>query len=477
MRGGKLNEDINTTFGGNTILTLDHEDGMEVSKQLRLALTSNMAKVVDLFKEWDINHDGRISKVEFRRSITRLLDERPPKEAVDALFDEMDADRGGTIEYRELYKLLRRRKSDGPRKPLWAARRRSPRRPLPRRWQTGDPWRRPRGEGKPEPVKLPPPRELCLLCRADKGGKVGAQARALRVARRAQLGACRGDTPRADDPLPDGQREAVASPRRRAHQARRQHQPHRGARPCEARVDQSIPGASGEEDTRAQPLKSAEGRQAEMIMATGAFVAHYSRPSPPPDQEGAGPSGMTTSALAARLYCDAGQPDVADAEHGRLLGDIGPLGIRRPGTAISITDEYFKPSSLLESPWNTHPERRGMAGGVHAAGGAPEKASRGASRGSGGGSPPSPGAGGPPSPGSPSRREREEIQAFPAHIPPRAMWREDVGKQIAYLRVPSSREGSEGTTRGAASHISSPTARQRPQSASRRRCARQPAPH
>ena len=444
LRGGKLNEDINTTFGGNTILTLDHEDGMEVSKQLRLALTSNMAKVVDLFKEWDINHDGRISKVEFRRSITRLLDERPPKEAVDALFDEMDADRGGTIEYRELYKLLRRRKSDGPRKPLWAAKAAKPKTAPP-----DDGRLEIRGgvleeRVEPDPVKLPPPPSFVSSAVQTKAAKS-----ARKLARSASHGGL--SLARAEAILL-GQMihcptDSVKQSRRRVVELTKLGDNINRTAERDLAKQESINRfrAQAEKRIRAQRSKSAEGRQAEMIMATGAFVARASRPSQPPDQEGAGPSGMTTSAIDRTSTATPGSPTWQMQSTGGFSATSGLSEIRRPGTAISITDEYFKPSSLLESPWNTHPESSWNGRWSPSGRWSPEKASRGASRGSGGGSPPSPGAGGPPSPGSPSRREREEIQAFPAHIPPRAMWREDVGKQIAYLRVPSSREGSEAS--------------------------------
>jgi len=64
-------------------------------------------RVMDLFREWDDNGDGQITKDEFKKAIPKL-GLTCPMDAVDALFDEFDLDRGGTITFRELNKQLRR---------------------------------------------------------------------------------------------------------------------------------------------------------------------------------------------------------------------------------------------------------------------------------------------------------------------------------------------------------------------------------
>ena len=92
-------------------------------ERLREALTANAARVTDLFREWDDDGDGAVDKREFR-AVLPLLGEALERDAfgggpggggamptvreVDALFDSFDADGSGSIDYRELHRLLRR---------------------------------------------------------------------------------------------------------------------------------------------------------------------------------------------------------------------------------------------------------------------------------------------------------------------------------------------------------------------------------
>ena len=75
--------------------------------QLRSTLAANHAKVLDLFRTWDRNGDGTVGKPEMRRAIASLGFDAPA-EAVDLLFESFDRDGGGAIEYKELYRVLRR---------------------------------------------------------------------------------------------------------------------------------------------------------------------------------------------------------------------------------------------------------------------------------------------------------------------------------------------------------------------------------
>ena len=69
--------------------------------------------MLDLFREWDEDGDGQVSKKEFRRAIPMLgLD--VPQSEIDTLFDEFDLDGGGEIGLSEMQKMLRR--GDGARK-------------------------------------------------------------------------------------------------------------------------------------------------------------------------------------------------------------------------------------------------------------------------------------------------------------------------------------------------------------------------
>ena len=78
-----------------------------MAQQLRDILSKNGVRVVDLFREWDEDGDGTISKKEFRKAIPLIVLD-VPKAAVDQLFDEWDPDQSGMISLAELIKKLRR---------------------------------------------------------------------------------------------------------------------------------------------------------------------------------------------------------------------------------------------------------------------------------------------------------------------------------------------------------------------------------
>ena len=65
-------------------------------------------RVIDLFRDWDEDANGLIDKAEFFKGIVALGVDAKRDEA-NELFDIFDIDGGGTIEYRELNKLLRQR--------------------------------------------------------------------------------------------------------------------------------------------------------------------------------------------------------------------------------------------------------------------------------------------------------------------------------------------------------------------------------
>ena len=133
------------------------------------ALAANAGRVIDLFREWDTDGDGEVSKQELRRAIAALgLD--VPDEDADALFDTFDPDGSGSIEYAELKKALKRRAAP-PAPPLQARPARSPTRPVAEGRQLGD-----RTGGK-QPAQRPTP----------SGG--GGGAAAARAAAEAYAGA------------------------------------------------------------------------------------------------------------------------------------------------------------------------------------------------------------------------------------------------------------------------------------------------
>ena len=76
---------------------------------LREALALSATRVIDLFKEWDEDGDGAVTKKEFRRAVPMLgLDPVPSKADIDALFDQWDPDGSGNIDFKELNKILRK---------------------------------------------------------------------------------------------------------------------------------------------------------------------------------------------------------------------------------------------------------------------------------------------------------------------------------------------------------------------------------
>ena len=80
----------------------------DVQEQLRQILTDNAVRVIDLFRDWDDDEDGKVSKKEFRKAMAALGLKVGRKDA-DALFDTFDPDGGGSIDYKELQKALKRR--------------------------------------------------------------------------------------------------------------------------------------------------------------------------------------------------------------------------------------------------------------------------------------------------------------------------------------------------------------------------------
>ena len=63
--------------------------GLPVQEQLRKALTRQAVRVIDLFREWDENGDGRVTKKEFRRAMG-MLGLEAPRTDVDLVFDSFD---------------------------------------------------------------------------------------------------------------------------------------------------------------------------------------------------------------------------------------------------------------------------------------------------------------------------------------------------------------------------------------------------
>ena len=94
-------------------LVVDATSDVPVVEQIMASLQKNAVRVMDLFREWDENGDGQITKKEFCHAMPRLGIEAPSKE-FEELFDSFDPDGSGAIDMKELNKGLRRKVVQDP---------------------------------------------------------------------------------------------------------------------------------------------------------------------------------------------------------------------------------------------------------------------------------------------------------------------------------------------------------------------------
>ena len=73
--------------------------------QLHEGLHKHSITVMQLFKEWDQDHDCTVSREEFRRGVCLLGFEAPPEE-IDSIFDAFDETHNGSLEFGELKHAL-----------------------------------------------------------------------------------------------------------------------------------------------------------------------------------------------------------------------------------------------------------------------------------------------------------------------------------------------------------------------------------
>ena len=80
--------------------------GPSVPEQLQTILRDNFLKVLDIFRMWDVDDDGTISKKEFAEAIGALGYDTS-RDDTDAVFAEFDTDGSGVLDYHEMYQQLR----------------------------------------------------------------------------------------------------------------------------------------------------------------------------------------------------------------------------------------------------------------------------------------------------------------------------------------------------------------------------------
>ena len=80
-------------------------DAPPISQQLVSALRQNATRTIDLFRAWDVDGSGEVTRKEFHSGMKKL-GFNAPKLAINNLFDEWDTDDGGKIKLGELQKVL-----------------------------------------------------------------------------------------------------------------------------------------------------------------------------------------------------------------------------------------------------------------------------------------------------------------------------------------------------------------------------------
>jgi len=112
-RGSKMTaKNVNVNYVSSRVavlpdtIKLDASSGISVQEQLRAVLIETSVKLIDLFREWDIDGNGALDKKELRQAVAALGYEAPRKD-VDALFDSIDDDGTGLIEFEEFKKALK----------------------------------------------------------------------------------------------------------------------------------------------------------------------------------------------------------------------------------------------------------------------------------------------------------------------------------------------------------------------------------
>jgi Ca2+-binding EF-hand superfamily protein len=81
-------------------------DAPPVGEQIVGALRSNHGKVIDLFRSWDDNGNGTVTREEFHKAMSALGLE-VPRATIDEIFTGWDRDGGGELALQELDRILR----------------------------------------------------------------------------------------------------------------------------------------------------------------------------------------------------------------------------------------------------------------------------------------------------------------------------------------------------------------------------------
>ena len=87
---------------------LEEQAALSPEEQLSKYLAQHWTRILDLFRKWDVNNDGLISRREFRDGMSHLSLISDPEEAA-RLFDKYDDDHNGSLSFAELHARLRQK--------------------------------------------------------------------------------------------------------------------------------------------------------------------------------------------------------------------------------------------------------------------------------------------------------------------------------------------------------------------------------
>lgn len=101
---------------GNILGTISlKKDALDtLPEQIRMALHKRHVRVIDLFRQLDVDGSGSVSMVEFVKAM-REIGLQAPTDSIAAVFHSFDPDHSGSIEYQELHNLLVRSVQKHPR--------------------------------------------------------------------------------------------------------------------------------------------------------------------------------------------------------------------------------------------------------------------------------------------------------------------------------------------------------------------------
>ena len=95
----------------NVRVALEEVDDVRIDaaiSSIRDSLLENLPRVVDIFRNFDVDGSGTVSREEFLRVLPLMRNVDVSDDELDLLFDAIDRDGSGEIELRELQKVMRR---------------------------------------------------------------------------------------------------------------------------------------------------------------------------------------------------------------------------------------------------------------------------------------------------------------------------------------------------------------------------------